>query len=437
MKMEKLQIFQTIAFFSMFFGYSSYTYNRKTFAYAMPSLAEEGLSKDSLGLIASTQMLAYAFSKFSGAVLSDYLSARLMFCVGLALTGLTNLIFASSSSLALYVFAWFLNGLAQGAGWPACAKILKAWFPPSSFGTWWSVLSTSSNFAGSVAPVVATAIIINFDWRVSMVAPALVSFALAALFLFTLKNSPEDVGLPAVNPNAAKKDPKKTDVEEEKPTTSQLLSFRFLQMVGAGYLTVFLVKTCLVDWGQMYLIQECGKDKMTASAYTSCLELGGMAGAIVAGFLGDRMVARRNAQNTNEGAGGNPRLIVIIVLVFFLAVGLHLFNTTIGSQTSEIWISSVGALMGFCSYGPIAIFGVVANECVPTSIAGTAYAIASIFANSGAVIAGLPFNLLASQILYSGAFFVLEVLVVGILLLYICCRNVEAMLKIGAKEKAS
>ena len=34
----------------------------------MPSLAEEGLSKDSLGLIASTQMLAYAFSKFSGIV---------------------------------------------------------------------------------------------------------------------------------------------------------------------------------------------------------------------------------------------------------------------------------------------------------------------------------------------------------------------------------
>ena len=49
---------------------------------------------------------------------------------------------------------------------------------------------------------------------------------------------------------------------------------------------------------------------------------------------------------------------------------------------TQIWISFLGALMGFCSYGPIAIFGVVANECVPTSIAGTAYAIASIFANS-------------------------------------------------------
>jgi len=435
--MEKLQIYQAIAFFSMFFGYSSYTYNRKTFAYAMPSLSEEGLSKDSLGLIASTQMLAYAFSKFSGAVLSDYLSARLMFCVGLALTGLTNLVFASSSSLALFVLSWFLNGLAQGAGWPACAKILKAWFPPSSFGTWWSVLSTSSNVAGSIAPILATAIIIRFDWRASMIAPALVSFALSAVFLLSLKNSPEDVGLPAINAKA-RDDPKKTDASSvSKPKTSQLLKFPFLQVVGMGYLTVFLVKTALVDWGQMYLIQECGKDKMTASAYTSCLELGGMAGAIVAGFLGDQMVARRNALSPHEVSEGNPRLPVIIVLVTFLIAGLHLFISSVGPQTSEIWISFLGALMGFCTYGPIAIFGVIANECVPSSIAGTAYAIASIFANSGAVLAGLPFNLLASQIMYTGAFYFLEILLIGILLLYIVCRNMKAMMTIEEKEKSS
>jgi len=402
----------------------------------MPSLSEEGLSKDSLGLIASTQMLAYAFSKFSGAVLSDYLSARLMFSVGLALTGLTNLVFASSSSLTLFVLSWFLNGLAQGAGWPACAKILKAWFPPSSFGTWWSVLSTSSNVAGSVAPILATWIIIHFDWRVSMVAPALVSFVLSAIFLFSLKNSPEDVGLPAVSVNH-RDDPKKTDGGEgAKPKTTQLLKFRFLQMIGAGYLTVFLVKTALVDWGQMYLIQECGRDKMTASAYTSCLELGGMAGAIVAGFLGDKMVARRNAMPKTEGSTGNPRLPVIIALVTVLIMALHLFISSVGSQTSEIWISFLGAVMGFCSYGPIAIFGVVANECVPSSIAGTAYAIASIFANSGAVLAGLPFNILATKILYSGAFFVLEILLMAILAVYILCHKMKAMMETEEKKSS-
>ena len=57
--------------------------------------------------------------------------------------------------------------------------------------------------------------------------------------------------------------------------------------------------------------------------------------------------------------------------------------------------------MGFCSYGPIAIFGVVANECVPSSIAGTAYAIASIFANS-------KFTLYKGKISFPLEFFLLE-----------------------------
>lgn len=396
----------------------------------MPALAEdEKLDKDALGLIASAQMLAYAVSKFSGAVLSDYLSARLMFSIGLALTGLTNLIFASFSSVPLFVFSWFLNGLAQGAGWPACAKILKAWFSPSQFGTWWSVLSTSANVAGSIAPIVATFIISNFDWRVSMVAPAIVSFALSAIFLISIKNSPVDVGLPPMVPEV---DSKKSDEvkETEKPKTADLLKYKFLQLVGVGYLGVFLIKTCIVDWGQMYLIQECGKDRLTGSTYTSFLELGGMCGAVISGLLGDRMVALSSGIESRS----NPRLPVIIILLSVLLLALHLFLTTVDSDSSQVWISSLGFVMGFCSYGPIAIFGVVATECAPPSIAGTSYAIASVFANTGAVMAGLPFNLLAARIFYSGAFFVLEVMLFLVVVLYALCRNMDAKMEV-AKEK--
>ena len=74
-----------------------------------------------------------------------------------------------------------------------------------------------------------------------------------------------------------------------------------------------------------------------------------------------------------------PRWALVFLLSsWWLRKGIFILS----SSVFQIWISSIGALMGFCSYGPIAIFGVVANECVPTSIAGTAYAIASIFANS-------------------------------------------------------
>jgi OPA family glycerol-6-phosphate transporter-like MFS transporter 4 len=101
-----------------------------------------------IGTISSSQNTAYAISKFLGGVLSDRISAKwlffsgkhifklpflhrlYLFCVytcftGLVLSGGATILFSTTSSLTLFAALWFLNGFAQGAGWPACAKLLK------------------------------------------------------------------------------------------------------------------------------------------------------------------------------------------------------------------------------------------------------------------------------------------------------------------------
>lgn len=35
------------------------------------------------------------------------------------------MLFSTGSTLPVFAVLWFLNGFAQGAGWPACAKLLK------------------------------------------------------------------------------------------------------------------------------------------------------------------------------------------------------------------------------------------------------------------------------------------------------------------------
>ena len=69
--------------------------------------------------------MAYAISKFLGGILSDSISSRYLFSSGLLMSGLVTVAFSSSDSVAAFAFLWFLNGFAQGAGWPACAKILR------------------------------------------------------------------------------------------------------------------------------------------------------------------------------------------------------------------------------------------------------------------------------------------------------------------------
>lgn len=49
---------------------------------------------------------------------------------------------------------------------------------------------------------------------------------------------------------------------------------------------------------------------------------------------------------------------------------------------AQMWILTLGAIFGFSSYGPIALFGVIANESAPSSYCGTSHAIVSLLANS-------------------------------------------------------
>ncbi|KAK8746730.1 hypothetical protein OTU49_017169, partial [Cherax quadricarinatus] len=159
--MARLVSYQRAVFVAMFVGYACYTYNRKSVSYAIPTLLASGLINTStIGIISSCQNIAYAISKFLGGILSDKMSARVLFAIGLAVSGGSTLLFSRTDNTVVWALLWFINGFAQGAGWPACAKLLKKWFSAENFGTWWSVLTASSNVSGTLSPLLAAYVII-------------------------------------------------------------------------------------------------------------------------------------------------------------------------------------------------------------------------------------------------------------------------------------
>lgn len=78
-----------------------------------------------VGLITSSQTMAYAISKFISGVLSDQISARWLFSIGLFVVGGINVVFSWSSTVSMFSLLWFINGLGQGCGWPPCGKVLR------------------------------------------------------------------------------------------------------------------------------------------------------------------------------------------------------------------------------------------------------------------------------------------------------------------------
>ncbi|KAG8569463.1 hypothetical protein GDO81_014423 [Engystomops pustulosus] len=322
--------YRTVIFGAMFVGYTLYYFNRKTFSFVMPSVMQEiKLDKDDLGLITSSQSAAYAISKFISGVLSDQMSARWLFSSGLCLVGLANVLFSWSSSVTVFAILWFFNGLAQGLGWPPCGKVLRKWFEPSQFGTWWAVLSCSMNLAGSLGPIIATLVAASYSWRSTLSFSGLICVGVSVLCLILIKNEPSDVGLK--NIEVGPKKGKKGSQSADETTLSEFLLSPYLWLLCAGYLVVFGVKTCCTDWGQLFLIQDKGQSALIGSSYMSALEVGGLIGSIAAGLLSDRAVAKSGLKNY-----GNPRHGLLLSMMAGMVVSLFLFRVTVTPGSSKV-----------------------------------------------------------------------------------------------------
>jgi len=294
---SSFRLVQLSTFAILFSGYASYNYNRKSVSFALPSLISNGLlDKSGAGTVSSSQNLAYGISKFLGGLLSDRISAKWLFFSGLVLSGSATILFSTASTLPLFAALWFLNGFAQGAGWPACAKLLKKWFSPEQFGTFWSALSASSNIAGSLCPFIATWAITQFDWRTSLVLSAGVSLAIASVVVLCLRDSPLEAGFDRDFTVKASDSKKKDDDNDETTsmTWNHLVTSPFLWLVSFGYFIVFAAKTSVTEWGQMFLIEDLGHSPFVGSSFISAIETGGFFGGIAAGYVTDWLVKHVN-----------------------------------------------------------------------------------------------------------------------------------------------
>lgn len=99
----------------------------------------------------------------------------------------------------------------------------------------------------------------------------------------------------------------------------------------------------------------------------------------------------------------------------------------------QLWILVLGAVFGFSSYGPIALFGVIANESAPPNLCGTSHAIVGLMANVGGFLAGLPFSTIAKHYSWGTAFWVAEITCAASTVAFFLLRNIRT--KMGRVPK--
>ncbi|CAM4164128.1 MFS transporter family glucose-6-phosphate receptor UhpC [Serratia silvae] len=367
--------------FSMIVGYGAFYLTRKSVSYAMPVMQLElGLDKGDIGLLGTLFYLAYGSSKFVSGIVSDRSQARWFMGVGLFITGVLNIVFAFCHSLTALLVVWTLNGFFQGWGWPPCAKMLTSWYSRNERGFWWGTWNTSISLGGAAVPLLSGYMASHYGWQAALLLPGAIGMLIGLWLCRQLCGKPQQQGLPSVG--QWRRDPLELWQEQQSPTMPmrQMLYDTILRnptiwLLGVSYILVYLIRIALNDWGNIWLAESHGVNLMKANATLSLFELGGLFGALFAGWGSDLLFRGLRA----------PMILLFSIGLFVTTTALWLAPLHHYGLLSACFFG-----LGFFVFGPQMLIGLAATEHCHKDAAGTVTGFLGLFAYLGAALAGWP-----------------------------------------------
>lgn len=368
-------------FIGIFIGYAGFYIVRKNFSMAIPMLEPLGFGKDELGIVLSMNAVAYGFSKFLMAGISDRSNAQRFLPLGLVLAALSMMFMVvpvqyigpSHKSLAIIIMAAlnFLVGWFNGMGWPPCGRVMTHWFSQKERGTWMSVWNCAHNVGGAlVGPMAVYGAIWFGSWFYgghteryfvigTFVFPACVALLIALIAYCLIRDTPQSCGLPSVEKwsgdYAKTYSEKSEEVLSSKEIFKIVLSNRFLWYIAFANAFVYMVRYGCLDWAPTILTEKGINLKDAGWAYF-VYEIAAIPGTLICGWLSDHVFHGRRALPT--------ALFMFIVAVFIYLYWRNLDNIN--------WVifSLIG--IGFFIYGPVMLIGVQSLDLAPKNAAGTA-----------------------------------------------------------------
>jgi len=380
-KTRKLQKYQARAFVLTWFSYASYYMTRKPIGVVKARLQDElGMSIGMLGLLDTAYLSVYAIGQFINGLTGDRIGSRRLLSFGMWGTAACAALFGLNSFAALLLFFWAMNGFFQSSGWPGNVKAMTPWFGVHKRGTIMGLWGTCYQVGGIVGTGLASFIIVRWGWRAAFLTPAIWVVLVATAIYFLMVNHPRDVDLrsPADldRPDDAPLSTEITDDSEEKPMSLRE-AFRLPGIInlGAAYFCLKLIRYTLLFWLPFYLTKKLGYAEDTAGYLSTSFEAGGIAGAIIIGWLSDKYAAGR-------------RVIFAAPMVLLIGGGLLLYQVVGGWGMA--FNAGAMAIVGFLLFGPDSLLsGAAAQDLGGPRAAASAAGIINGLGSIGAALQGV------------------------------------------------
>ncbi len=325
--------------------YASYYFCRKNFSVVMPMMARVGgYQTFDLANLVFVFSLAYAAAQFVAGMLGDRFGPRLVgTCGGLVSAGCTAAMAVTGTHAGLLILQ-IGNGLGQGCGWSSCLKMLGAWFPRKHRGTvtaWWGTSYVLGGFLATVfATFVATQAFLmpGLGWRRGFLFPAMVLACGTLVFAWRTRNRPGDEGLLAIED---------ADAPRARDANWWTVAKNPEVLILSGmYFFLKITRYSLLFWLPLYLVQKMRYSEAWAGYTSSLFELVGFSGALIAGYVSDKLL--------------NGRRYPVGATMLFGLAGVLLIHPLIG-RLGPIPMAASISLMGILVYGPDLLMSATAS----------------------------------------------------------------------------
>ena len=324
-----------------FVAYIGYYLTRKVFGNVKTSIVEDlGITLADTANLWTAFLIAYMLGQFINGYFGRKVGPKVTLLAGLGISIVCSIVFGLANSYATFMVFMIINGLVQASGWPGVVGGIAHWLTPKERGSIMGVWSSSYLIGNNVVKWACALFLANgLGWRYAFIGLALGTLLIWLIILIFQRDKPEDVGLePIISPREELEEAAVHTATSERITFRDYLGLVFspvIVLMGASYFCVKFLRYALDSWLPTFLDLQ-GMDKASAAGYSSIFDFAGLAGAIVAGLLLDRVFKKQ-----------------WIPVCLLMAIGCVLsYGLVLYFGTSPVLLAWLFGGVGFMLYGP-------------------------------------------------------------------------------------
>lgn len=327
-----------------------------------------------MGWLGAAYFYPYALMQLPAGLLSDSWGPRRTITVFFILAGTASILFGLASSVGWAIFDRMLVGLGISMLFVPTMKVLTRWFRVDEFARMVGILTAVGGAGALFATTPLALLSAALGWRGSFMAIGVITLALAGAIWFLVRNSPQELGLPAAEEASQKPDreaPKPPAISLWQGVGMVLGAARFWPLAIWFFFTLGIFFSFSGLWGGPYLMQVHGLTKSQAGNVLSMAAWALIIGSPFISWLSDRVFKSRK-----------KILVATSVIMVALTAILAFWPQLLSVPMMYVWCFMVS--LNGCAVVVVAFTS--GKELFPVEMAGTAVGLVNLFPFLGGAV---------------------------------------------------